>query len=242
MGQLLRDDLRASQKEKILLEKSHSNLRQDLQTKQEEIQSLQNEHQLLRDDLRSSQKEKILLDKSHSNLRQDLQTKQDVIDHLKHTHSEMAAAQSEMSSNISFAREELDRLRNVEKSATLSVKRLDTLINGIQERSRQRVLEKYGSDPHQVELTVQLPHSTSPKKITIELAPLSLMPHSVATFLDQVALKSWDGTHFDLHIGHALLGRAHIKQRDGDQPKFSMNLLQLYFQNIAIIFPMTSIQ
>lgn len=127
-------------------------------------------------------------------------------------------------------------MRDVEKRATLSVKRLDTLINGIQERSRQRVLEKYGPDPHQVELTVQLPHS-SPKKITIELAPLSLMPHSVSTFLDQVALKSWDGTHFDLHIGHALLGRAHIKQRDGDQPKFQHEPPTIVFSEHSDHFP-----
>jgi len=215
-----------------------------------EIQSFQNKHQVLRDELRVTQNEKLLLDQSQSNLHRDLQTKQEVIDHLKHTHSQVMAAQSEMASDMkrlkednSIARKELDRshkeldrLRDVEKRSTLSVKRLDTIVDGIQERSRQRALQKYGPGPHQVELTVELPHS-SPKKITIELAPLSLMPHSVSTFLDQVTSKFWDGTHFDLHIGHALLGREHIKKRDGDQPKFQHEPPTIMFSEHSDHYP-----
>jgi len=208
-----------------------------------EIQSLQNERQVLRDDLQMRQIQQHVLDQSHSSLQRDIQTKQEVIDHFQHSHSQMTAAQSEMSSNMkklkedhSMAHDELDRLRGVEKRATWSVKRLDTLVDGIQERSKQRVLEKYGPGPHQVELTVQLPHSLT-KKVTIELAPLSIMPHSISTFLDQVTSKSWDGTHFDLHIGHALMGRAQIKKRDGDQPKFQHEPPRISFSEYSDHFP-----
>lgn len=165
-----------------------------------------------------------VLTDSHSNLTRDLQKKQEHIENFRHTHGQLTKVHSDLSANMKKMRDEyaegmkeLSRLRTVERRVTWSEKRWNEMVDGIQERSRQSVLAKYGEGPHHVELTLELPHNETPQRVLIELAPLSMMPHSISTFLDQVSGGELDGTHFDLHAGHVLMGRSHIKQRDGDQ-------------------------
>lgn len=76
---------------------------------------------------------------------------------------------------------------------------------------------RYGAGPHQVELQVQLPSSSIPETIKIELAPLELMPHSVHAFLEQIKLGIWDNTEFNLHAGHVLMAHSSSSSGGGTQ-------------------------
>mmetsp|Transcript_17165 Transcript_17165/g.29040 ORF Transcript_17165/g.29040 Transcript_17165/m.29040 type:complete len:530 (+) Transcript_17165:163-1752(+) len=132
----------------------------------------------------------------------------------KDTHEKMKQVNNDLSSHTKNLREEylvtqseLDKLRKTEKTKTWSEVRLSKLIQGIQDWSRRRVIEKYGKGPYRVELQLLLPTSKHPQFIKLELASLDLMPHAVSTFLEQVELKLWDGQTFDVHAGHVLLAR-----------------------------------
>ncbi len=72
----------------------------------------------------------------------------------------------------------------------------------VKEQSRQQVLEKYGPGPHRVEFQVQVAGKTKASKFLVELAPISLMPHSVESFLDMVTSGLWDNTVFYHHGKH----------------------------------------
>jgi len=76
------------------------------------------------------------------------------------------------------------------------------LQNYLQTESKQVVLEKYGAGPHQVKIAIDLIQDNGrrqSKSITIELAPLDWMPHSILFFLDMVHNKLWDNTVFLHH-------------------------------------------
>lgn len=87
--------------------------------------------------------------------------------------------------------------------------RKDGLLNKIrylqsylQAESLRVALEKYGPGPHQVKMTVDLLNEygrRQSKSLTIELAPLEWMPHSILFFLDLVENKLWDHTVFLHH-------------------------------------------
>ena len=64
----------------------------------------------------------------------------------------------------------------------------------IQEQSRKRIIEKYGDGPHQVVFHVKSREGRKPGRFTVRMAPLSTVPHSIETFLDQVSNKIWDDT------------------------------------------------
>lgn len=64
----------------------------------------------------------------------------------------------------------------------------------IQEQSRKRVIEKYGNGPHQVVFHVKSREGRKPGRFTVRMAPLSTVPHSIETFLDQVSNNIWDNT------------------------------------------------
>jgi len=98
--------------------------------------------------------------------------------------------------------------------------RASTLQIGLQEQSRQAVLEKYGPGPYQVKFKIKvMVHENKPelfvpgdakeissfvtakglsikKDVIVELAPLDLMPHAIHLFLDLVSNKLWDDTVF----------------------------------------------
>jgi hypothetical protein len=64
----------------------------------------------------------------------------------------------------------------------------ESLKNFVQDQSRQAVVERFGSGPHQVEMTVEISSKgdglVSPQSFTVELASINEMPHSVFFFLD----------------------------------------------------------
>lgn len=72
----------------------------------------------------------------------------------------------------------------------------------VREQSRQQAMEKYGPGPHRVEFQVQVVGKKKASKFLVELAPLSVMPHSVETFLDMVTSGLWDNTVFYHHAKH----------------------------------------
>lgn len=72
----------------------------------------------------------------------------------------------------------------------------------VKEQSRQQVLEKYGPGPHRVEFQVQGSGKKKVSKFLVELAPLSVMPHSVEVFLDMITNGLWDNTVFYHHSQH----------------------------------------
>ena len=98
--------------------------------------------------------------------------------------------------------------------------RVAHLVSGLQEKSKQAVLEKYGPGPYRVKFKIKVvmnenkpqlfvpgaPRDISSfvtqkgmsmkKDFVVELAPLDLMPHSIHLFLDLVSNKLWDDTVF----------------------------------------------
>ena len=69
----------------------------------------------------------------------------------------------------------------------------------IQERSRRSVLQKYGPSPHFVRIAISIPSSPQfgdaemEGYLFIELADVSIMPHSVELFLDMAKENMYDG-------------------------------------------------
>jgi cyclophilin family peptidyl-prolyl cis-trans isomerase len=75
---------------------------------------------------------------------------------------------------------------------------------------------RFGPGPHRVKVSVEFFHDVSypgsglvtphvPERyFIVELAPISLMPHAVHLFLEQVEHKLWDGCAFVLNAGHVL--------------------------------------
>mmetsp|Transcript_28872 Transcript_28872/g.53310 ORF Transcript_28872/g.53310 Transcript_28872/m.53310 type:complete len:290 (+) Transcript_28872:68-937(+) len=158
------------------------------------------------------------MEKSRSTLLTQLANREKSLDQYRHTHEQVTKVNHDMSESMrklqqdhTEAVKELERLRAVEKRVSWSEGRWEKYVEGVQERSKRIVLEKFGKGPHHVELQVQLPSSSSSQETTefqtikIELAPLDMMPHSVHTFLEQVHQGSWDGTAFDVHAGHVLM-------------------------------------
>lgn len=64
----------------------------------------------------------------------------------------------------------------------------------IQEDSRKRVIEKYGRGQYNVVFEVKSREGRKPGKFTVRMAPLSMTPHAIETFLDMVTNKIYDNT------------------------------------------------
>ena len=64
----------------------------------------------------------------------------------------------------------------------------------IQEESRKNVIYKYGPGPHFVRFDVKSREGRKPGSFVVKLAPLSVVPHSIETFLDMITNKVWDNT------------------------------------------------
>lgn len=72
----------------------------------------------------------------------------------------------------------------------------------------------FGEGPHRVEFTLQFMNEhgafvsemtkSRTNKFVIELAPLSLMPHSVLHFLEMIDHQLWDGNAFVHHVDHVV--------------------------------------
>ena len=83
----------------------------------------------------------------------------------------------------------------LEKREDALIKRIDRLEAHIQENSRFALAEEYGKGPYQVEFTVSSIRDASVKSrsFVVEMAPSSLMPHSVHHFLRMVSKGLWEG-------------------------------------------------
>mmetsp|Transcript_7987 Transcript_7987/g.13182 ORF Transcript_7987/g.13182 Transcript_7987/m.13182 type:complete len:511 (-) Transcript_7987:246-1778(-) len=75
--------------------------------------------------------------------------------------------------------------------------------------SYQAVLERYGPGPHRVSMIIDL--DDTQQEVLIELAPITLMPHSVHTFLSQLSEGYWTrGTPaIVMNPGHVLQACPH---------------------------------
>lgn len=97
---------------------------------------------------------------------------------------------------------------------------LNLLQLSIQRESRRSVVDKYGPGPHYVEITVDitsLPEDESMKSFVVELAPLSLMPHAVHLFLEQVHHKLWNNAWFYVNGPHVLQGGPQADEEELDR-------------------------
>jgi cyclophilin family peptidyl-prolyl cis-trans isomerase len=75
--------------------------------------------------------------------------------------------------------------------------RIDHLIQYTQNFSHQQVIEQWGEGPHRVAFTVEYNNEHGHiynRQFLVELASVHDMPHSVHFFLEMVAMKLWDHT------------------------------------------------
>jgi len=176
------------------------------------LASQQIELNALRKELEITNQHRLYMERSRATALQQVSQRNDALEQYKHTQQQMTKINHDLSESMAKLRqeqsdvvEELGRLRAVEKRVNWTEGRWDRYVEGLREQSRQIVLEKFGQGPHQVELQVRLPSSSTQETIKIELAPLDMMPHSVHTFLEQVHGGSWDNALFDVHAGHVLM-------------------------------------
>lgn len=73
----------------------------------------------------------------------------------------------------------------------------------LQQQSRQALVERFGSAPYQVEISVQIQASNeqhpSERQFVVEMASPADLPHAVYFFLDTVDKQLWDDTVFLHH-------------------------------------------
>ncbi|CAB9509135.1 expressed unknown protein [Seminavis robusta] len=98
--------------------------------------------------------------------------------------------------------------------------KINNLKDFIQQESRQQVIEKYGSGPIRAKFTINFMKHDLERTFVIEMAPLTLMPHSVHMFLEMVRMGMWTNTVFWHHddVEHIIAG-ALFNYRTGE-PKF----------------------
>jgi len=124
---------------------------------------------------------------------------------------------------------------------------LEVQINIIQQRiqefSRLRLIQKYGYRTLSVELELNFAEGDS-AWITIELAPIDEMPHTVDTFLSQVELGLFDDGGFAFHHNgdNIILGgptRNHLtpEETDPGQRFADSGVAHVLFQEYSSNFP-----
>lgn len=94
------------------------------------------------------------------------------------------------------------------------IQEMKTLQDHIQEAKYEEIVEKYGLGPHIIEFSVLFPSSSGgpPERDSfwVQLVPPSVMPVSVAYFLDMTHSNLWDGAsllHHREHDSHIIQGR-----------------------------------
>jgi cyclophilin family peptidyl-prolyl cis-trans isomerase len=102
--------------------------------------------------------------------------------------------------------------------------RVERLQRYIQTESHRQLVDRFGEGPYQVVFEIKFPHlpeSTSVRSLTIEMAPLGLMPHSKHLFMEQVFHGLWDGCTFQSHAdGRIGATAATPDSRDGKLQEF----------------------
>ena len=110
-----------------------------------------------------------------------------------------------------------------------------------------RFQKNYGSGPHKIEIELSYPDvppedHPNPQSwnrvsrwIVIELAPVSLMPHSVNTFMRQVYHKMWQNMHLVLNDENKL--QFGPREKYGEQKQFGTNFSNLLYQEYSAEYP-----
>jgi cyclophilin family peptidyl-prolyl cis-trans isomerase/Skp family chaperone for outer membrane proteins len=99
----------------------------------------------------------------------------------------------------------LNEMNALQKRLKLEAEQAKTLKKEVQEKSKEDIVQKYGSGVHKVEIELVFPDKhRGPKTFVIELAPAEVMPHSVHTFLEMVSTGLLDGCSFILNALHVL--------------------------------------
>ena len=97
------------------------------------------------------------------------------------------------------------QLQLLTKKSDLLMKKIIPMQSTIQLLSKQQLIHKYGEKPYIVDISVSLPTSSDVIEIiTIELAPISLMPYTILYFLNQIENKAWDGCAFMRNARHVI--------------------------------------
>ena len=121
---------------------------------------------------------------------------------------------------------------------------------GIQQLSKQMLVEKFGAGPYHVELQIAFPSDTQSGvngasaigKVLLELASADQMPHTVYTFLARVSKGLYDGCSFYHNAGHILVAgampNAHTpKGVDLKQRFVESGLEKIHFQEYNSTYP-----
>eukprot|EP00591_Stephanopyxis_turris_P001257 CAMPEP_0195524750 /NCGR_PEP_ID=MMETSP0794_2-20130614/24785_1 /TAXON_ID=515487 /ORGANISM="Stephanopyxis turris, Strain CCMP 815" /LENGTH=312 /DNA_ID=CAMNT_0040655039 /DNA_START=492 /DNA_END=1430 /DNA_ORIENTATION=+ len=126
--------------------------------------------------------------------------------------------------------------------------RVNLLTEYIQNESSREVLDRWGPGPHQIRLDLEFPEdkdsqqqSRAPTRyITIELAPLHMMPHTIHFFLEQVSHRLWEGCSFLFNTGHIILAgsfSADDPSKDNTDRFENAKLSKLAFQEYHDSYP-----
>jgi len=92
------------------------------------------------------------------------------------------------------------------REAIEQVERLKTRVNSYEkimsDMSAKALAKKFGPGPFRVEMFLEFNHASS--LVVFDLAPASLMPHSIHLFLEQVSRGLFDGCSIHHNLGHLL--------------------------------------
>jgi cyclophilin family peptidyl-prolyl cis-trans isomerase len=99
-----------------------------------------------------------------------------------------------------------DSLANMKDQVGACTQQKLALKDAVQRQSKNQVEETYGKGKTiHVQIELEFPDgSEGPSSITVEMAPLDLMPNAVYTFLEMINLGLWDGCSFVMKALHVL--------------------------------------
>lgn len=142
-----------------------------------------------------------------------------VMEGIKKDRQEKLAQYQQESDLVDNIQREQAKLRDKDMAIREQVVKLQ---ERIQMESRREAIEKFGEGPHQVEIALDFPGTKQdlkgnslPYRFHVEMAPLSLMPHSVQLFLEQVSHGLWDGSAFVWNPTHLILAAPHVRMPEG---------------------------
>eukprot|EP00978_Attheya_sp_CCMP212_P025441 scaffold81805_cov50-Attheya_sp.AAC.1 len=139
---------------------------------------------------------------------------------------------------------------HVDDKLTALWDRVDDLREHVQSFSHRSVLDRFGPGPHQVTMEIEVEagdvHVAGGVKethyytetVTLELAPLDLMPHTIHMFLEQVFRGLWDETSFIINGPHVAQVSPFTHDDEDVRDRFKdVNLHGLSFQEYSPEYP-----
>lgn len=144
-------------------------------------------------------------------------TRESAREELNRIREELSRAKEETKRELGRVKDESDEeTKRVKREAEeRKMEEVGALRERIRDMGRREVVERYGPGPHRVEFDLLLPvdadgHDTETTEkfiLTVETAPLSLMPYAVSYFLRQISSCLWDGTTIFRSREHILVSR-----------------------------------